>query len=97
MLRGKEKQIGQFDTFFGRMAMQALKEYLVAQRDLTPQSWLFPITDRAVRKFLKTFSLRAGLEWTVSSHDLRRYFNTQMKLAGAERDSSRVLDGAQFR
>jgi len=81
LLRMKEKQIGQFDTFFGRIATQALKEYL-ATRKLKPTDRLFPITDRAVRKFLKTLSIRAGLDWTPSSHDLRRFFSTQMKLAG---------------
>jgi len=82
MLRGKEKQIGQFDTFFGKMATQALKEYLATRKNLKPSDRLFPITDRAVRKFLKTLSIRAGLDWIVSSHNLRKFFNTQMKLAG---------------
>jgi len=82
LLRGKEKQIGHFDTFFGRMATQALKEYLATRKNLKPSDRLFPITARAVNKFLKVLSFRAGLEWTPSSHDLRKYFNTQMKLAG---------------
>ena len=56
LLRGKEKQIGQFDTFFGRMATQALKEYLATRKNLKPSDRLFPITDRAVRKFLRTLS-----------------------------------------
>jgi site-specific recombinase XerD len=82
LLRGKEKRLGQFDTFFGRMATQALKEYLKTRGDLNPQSRLFPITARAVNKFLRILSFRAGLDWIVSSHSLRKYFNTQMKMAG---------------
>ena len=82
LLRGKEKQIGQFDTFFGRMATQALKEYIATRKNLKPSDRLFLITARAVNKFLKTISFRAGLELTPSSHDLRKYFNTRMKLAG---------------
>jgi len=64
------------------MATQALKEYLATRKNLKPSDRLFPITTRAVNKFLKTISLRAGLDWTPSSHDLRKYFNTRMKLAG---------------
>jgi len=81
LLRGKEKQIGQFDTFFGKMATRSLREYLATRRDLNPQSRLFPITARAVNKFLKTLSIRAGLDWIVSSHDLRKFFSTQLKMA----------------
>jgi site-specific recombinase XerD len=81
LLRGKEKQLGQFDTFFGRMATQALKEYLKTRGDLNPADRLFPITARAVNKFLKTLSYRAGLDWIVSSHSLRKFFSTQLKMA----------------
>ena len=35
-------------------ATQALKDYLATRRRLKPSDRLFPITDRAVRKFLKT-------------------------------------------
>jgi len=82
LLRGKRKELGYHDTFFGRMATQALREYLATRRDLNPQSRLFPCTARNVNKFLRNLSIRAGLDWIVSSHDLRKYFNTQMKLAG---------------
>ena len=82
LLRGKRKELGYFDTFFGRAATQALRAYLAIRRDLKPQARLFPCTARNVNKFLKALSLKAGLGWIVSSHDLRKYFNTQMKLAG---------------
>lgn len=49
---------------------------------MNPQSRLFPCTARNVNKFLRSLSIRAGLDWIVSSHDLRKYFITQMKLAG---------------
>jgi len=82
LLRGKRKELGYHDTFFGRMATQALREYLATRQDLNPQSRLFPCTARNVNKFLRSLSIRAGLDWIVSSHDLRKYFITQMKLAG---------------
>ena len=81
LLRGKRKELGWFDTFFGRMATQALREYLATRRDLISSSRLFPCTARNVNKFLKTLSFRAGLGWTVSSHDLRKYFSTRLKTA----------------
>ncbi|MHA1711556.1 MAG: tyrosine-type recombinase/integrase, partial [Candidatus Freyarchaeota archaeon] len=69
------------DTFFGRMATNALREYLAQRGDLIPSSRLFPCTARNVNKFLKTLSFRAGISWTVSSHDLRKFFSTQLKMA----------------
>jgi len=81
LLRGKRKELGWFDTFFGRMATQALREYLATRRDLISSSRLFPCTARNVNKFLKALSFRAGLGWTVSSHDLRKYFSTRLKTA----------------
>ena len=81
LLRGKEKHLGWFDTFFGRMAVEALKKYLQTRERLEESSRLFPCTARNVNSFLERMSVRAGLGWRVSSHDLRKYFATSLKLA----------------
>jgi len=81
LLRGKEKQLGFFDTFFGKMATATLREYLSTRKDLKEADRLFPCTSRNVNNFLKQLSSKARLEWTVSSHDLRKYFATNLKLA----------------
>lgn len=81
LLRGKEKQLGFFDTFFGRMATKALTEYLLTRRELEPSSRLFPCTARNVNNFLARLSGEAVLDWKVSSHDLRKYYATNLKLA----------------
>jgi len=81
LLREKEKQLGFFDTFFGKMATEALTEYLSASKGFKEADSLFPCTARNVNGFLKRLSSRAGLRWTVSSHDLRKYFATNLKLA----------------
>jgi len=81
LLRGKEKQLGFFDTFFGKMATEALREYLSTRKGLKEADSLFPCTARNVNRFLKRLSSKAGLRWTVSSHDLRKYFATNLKLA----------------
>jgi len=80
LLRGKTKKLGQFDTFFGKMATQTLREYLATRRNLKPEGPLFPCTARSVNKFLRTLSFKAGLDWIVSSHDLRKFFSTQLKM-----------------
>ena len=81
LLRGKEKQLGFFDTFFGRMAVEALRKYLRTRERLEESSRLFPCTSRNVNNFLSRMSDRAGLGWRVSSHDLRKFFATNLKLA----------------
>jgi integrase len=81
LLRGKEKQLGFFDTFFGRMSVEALRQYLHAREELEESSRIFPYTARNVNSFLGRMSERAGLGWRVSSHDLRKFFATSLKLA----------------
>jgi integrase len=76
--REKEKQAGLFDTFFGRMSVEAVKEY-AAEENLKDR--LFPCTDSNIRKLLQRLSRKAGLE-PVRSHRLRKFFNTNMKMAG---------------
>ena len=80
LLRGKRKELGYHDTFFGKMATQALREYLATRRNLKPEDPLFPCTARNVNKFLRTLSFKAGLDWIVTSHDLRKFFSTQLKM-----------------
>ena len=81
LLRGKEKQLGFFGTFFGKIAAEALREYLSTRKNLKEADSLFPCTARNVNSFLRRLSSKAGPEWTVSSHDLRKYFATNLKLA----------------
>jgi len=81
LLRGKEKQLGFFDTFFGRMSVEALRQYLHTREELKESSRLFSCTARNVNSFLERMSERAGLGWKVSSHDLRKFFATNLKLA----------------
>jgi len=81
LLRGKRKELGWFDTFFGRMSTQALREYLSTRKGLKSSSRLFPYTRRGVNKFLGSLSYNARISFEVSSHDLRKFFATQLKLA----------------
>jgi len=80
LLRGKEKQLGFFDTFFGRASTKALREYLSTRNNLEESDRLFPIESRTVNKFLER-ACSEVLEWRVSSHDLRKFFATSLKLA----------------
>jgi len=81
LLRGKERQLGFFDTFLGRMSVESLRRYLSTREGLKESNRLFPCTARNVNSFLHRLSVRAGLGWRVSSHDLRKYFATSLKLA----------------
>jgi site-specific recombinase XerD len=76
MLRGKRKELGYFDTFFGRMAVESLKDYFPEHDG---SDVVFPCTKRNVNSFLSRISLRAGLEWVISSHILRDFFSGQLK------------------
>jgi len=82
MQRAKRPELGWFDTFFGNMATKLLKEYLSTRHNLKPTDRIFPCTSRNVNYFLTRMSTDAGLDWKVSSHSLRRFFNTNLKLAG---------------
>lgn len=81
LLSGKEKSVGFFDTFFGRMATQALKEYLSNRDGLEPTSRIIPCTLQNVNDFLARLSRKAGLGWIVSSHVLRKFFSTTLKMS----------------
>jgi site-specific recombinase XerD len=76
LLRGKRKELGYFDTFFGKVAVAALKEYLPEHEG---SEEVFPCTRRNVNGFLSRISVRAGLEWAISSHILRDFFSGQLK------------------
>jgi len=80
LTRGKEKHLGFFDTFFGKTATATLKEYLKT-RKLNPTSKLIPCTPQNVRHFLAKLSDKAGLDWKVGTHTLRKYFYTNLSLA----------------
>jgi integrase len=86
LLRGKRRELGFFDTFFGKMASEALREHLKnpLRENLKKQKrdLIFSCSLRNINDFLSRISTRAGLDWYVRSHDLRRYFNTNMKLSG---------------
>jgi len=80
VLRQKTKV--QYDTFFGGEASEALKEYLTSRPNIDGSEPLFPIGDRAVDHFLQLASVRAGIDPTMSAHCLRKFFVTQLKMAG---------------
>jgi integrase len=81
LLRGKRKELGWFDTFFGRMSTQALRIYLSTRKDLKNYDKLFPYTRRGVNRFLASLSHKTVVSFKVSSHDLRKFFATQLKMA----------------
>ena len=99
--RTKEKKVGHFDSFFGRLATEALKEWLQNQGSLGPTSQLLPCTDRNINRFLERASYRAGLPWKITSHNLRMHFSTRLKMTRvndpAFNDTHRVLDGSLTR
>lgn len=78
--RTKQKKVGHFDSFFGRLATEALREWLQEQGSLRLSSQLFPCTCRNINKFLERASCRAGLPWKITSHNLRMYFSTRLKM-----------------
>lgn len=78
--REKEKE-NWFDTFFGAKSTEALRKYLETRDDPSMDERLFPCTDRNVDRVLARLSLKAGLGFTASSHDLRKFFSTSLKMA----------------
>ena len=80
LLRGKEKRLGYFDTFFGAQAVGHLRKYLGSRKDLRDEDRLFDVGLRGYNKLLSILSRRAGLPFIVSTHLLRKFFNTYMKL-----------------
>jgi integrase len=79
VLRQKTKV--RYDAFFGKEASEALKEYL-ATRNPDGSDRLFPLCDRAVNRVLERTSLKVGLSPPLSAHCLRKFFVTQLKMAG---------------
>lgn len=72
--------LGWYDTFFGKWAVEALKEYVDFSK---PR--LFDVSDRTIQLKLREISIKAGVgteEGPVRPYDLRKYFNTCLKLAG---------------
>jgi len=72
--------LGWYDTFFGKHAVEALKEHVDFSK---PR--LFNVSDRTIQLKLRKISVKAGIateEVPVRPYDLRKYFNTRLKLAG---------------
>jgi integrase len=80
VLRQKTKV--RYDTFFGKEAAEALKEYLASKPGIDGSDRLFPLCDRAVNRVLERASLKVGLSPPLSAHCLRKFFVTQLKMAG---------------
>jgi len=72
--------LGWYDTFLGERACEALKGYVDFCKPC-----LFDVSDRTVQLKIRNISLKAGVgtkEVPVRPYDLRKYFNTRLKLAG---------------
>jgi hypothetical protein len=72
--------LGWYDTFFGKWAVEALKEYVDFSK---PR--LFDVSDRTIQLKLREISIKAGVgteKVPVRPYDLRKYLNTRLKLAG---------------
>jgi len=72
--------LGWYDTFLGERACEALKEYVDFSKPC-----LFDVSDRTIQLKIREISMKAGVgskEVPVRPYDLRKYFNTRLKLAG---------------
>jgi len=72
--------LGWHDTFFGKNAVAALNEHVDFSKPC-----LFNVSDRTIQLKLREISIKAGVgtgEVPVRPYDLRKYFNTRLKLAG---------------
>jgi len=72
--------LGWYDTFFGKNAVATLNEHMDFSK---PR--LFNVSDRTIQLKLREISIKAGVgteEVPVRPYDLRKYFNTRLKLAG---------------
>ena len=85
-LRRIKEEAVEFDSFFGAGSTRILKAYLEDRKVISQDERLFPCTsiDSGTKNFdevLRRLSPRAGLEWCVSSHDLRKFFSNSLKTA----------------
>lgn len=72
--------LGWYDTFFGKNAVASLNEYVDFSK---PR--LFDVSDRTIQLKLREISIKAEVgteEAPVRPYDLRKFFNTRLKLAG---------------
>jgi hypothetical protein len=79
LLRGKEKQLGYFDTFFGAQTVGFLRKHVESRKSRRGEDRLFPVS-ACSHKVLEILNKRSKLPFTVSIHLLRKFFNTYMKL-----------------
>ncbi|MFH1422304.1 MAG: tyrosine-type recombinase/integrase, partial [Planctomycetota bacterium] len=83
----------------GSYAINALKTYLHILSDTKPNSPLFVnkygnrLTDRSIRRLIKSYSLSIGLSKKISPHSLRHTFATHMLDAGCDLRSVQELLG----
>lgn len=84
IFRAKEKQVGHFDSFFGKLATEALRIWIKDAKRRPKfrraKQRLFPYIPRTINEFLYRASARAKLPWRISSHKLRMYFSTSLKM-----------------
>jgi len=83
--------LGWYDTFFGKHAIDALKEYVDFSK---PR--LFNVSSRTIQLKLRAISIKAGIatkEAPVRPYDLRKYFNTRLKLGGMNESLVEYLMG----
>jgi len=85
-LRRIKEEAVEFDSFFGAGSTRMLKAYLESRENVALDEHLFPCTsiDSGTKNFddvLRRLSSKAGLDWDVSSHDLRKFFSNSLKTA----------------
>jgi len=72
--------LGWYDSFFGERAVEALNDHVDFSK---PR--LFDFSDRTIQLKLREISMKAGIateKVPIRPYDLRKYFNTCLKLAG---------------
>ncbi len=79
--KGKGPTGGWYETFFGRNAADALREWLPNKRKNNGRIWDWT-TLRHVERVVSESARKAGLDGRVTPHSLRKFFNTYAKIAG---------------
>lgn len=79
--KGKGPTGGWYETFFGRNAADALREWLPNKRKNNGRIWDWT-TLRHVERVVSESARKAGLDGRVTLHSLRKFFNTYAKITG---------------